>query len=67
MSDRTVNGYDPSEVVSALQKCIRRAEIDDALFWAAELERSGMGWVLWRSLRIITAEDVGPAWARAAA
>jgi replication-associated recombination protein RarA len=59
---RTVHDYDPREVVSALQKCIRRGDVDAALYWAAELERSGLGWWLWKRLRVIVTEDVGPAW-----
>lgn len=58
----TVNGHDASEVVSALQKCIRRGEIDDALHWAMELEMSGFALWCWKRLRIICSEDIGPAW-----
>ncbi|MBV9600720.1 MAG: hypothetical protein JOZ87_28230 [Chloroflexi bacterium] len=58
----TVNGHDALEVVSALQKTIRRGEIDNALHWAMELEDSGFGLWCWKRLRIICSEDVGPAW-----
>ena len=60
MSDlRTIGDYDAREVVSALQKCIRRNLDEDALFWAVQLERSGYGAWLWKRLRIIAMEDVG--------
>jgi replication-associated recombination protein RarA len=59
---RTVNGHSAWEVVSALQKAIRRGEMDDALYWATDLDLSGYGNWLWRRLRIICSEDVGPAW-----
>lgn len=58
----TVRGYDAAEVVSALQKCIRRGLDDDAIYWAVELERSGLGAWCWKRLRVITSEDVGLAW-----
>jgi replication-associated recombination protein RarA len=58
----TARGYDARELVSWLQKAIRRGEVDDALYVAAELERSGYGWWLWKRLRVIVTEDVGPAW-----
>src|SRR5271167_4664668 len=54
----TQNGYDLSEVVSALQKEIRRGNEREAMFWAMELvpryER-----YLWRRLLIIVHEDIG--------
>jgi replication-associated recombination protein RarA len=59
---RTRGGYLLSEVVSALQKEIRRGQLDNAVYWSAELDLSGYGEYLWRRLRIITSEDVGPAW-----
>ena len=58
----TVRGYDAREVVSALQKCIRRGLDDDAVYWAVELERSGLGAWCWKRLRVIVSEDVGLAW-----
>lgn len=58
---RTRNGYLLSEVVSALQKAIRRGELDEAAYWASELDLSGYSEYLWRRLRIICSEDVGPA------
>jgi replication-associated recombination protein RarA len=55
----TVNGYEWAEVVSAMQKCIRRGQEEDALYWATELDKSGYGQHVWRRLLIITSEDVG--------
>lgn len=55
----TVGGYDGSEVISALQKCIRRGQEKEALFWAVELYNSGYAEWCWKRLRIISSEDVG--------
>jgi hypothetical protein len=60
---RTKHNYDAYEVVSALQKCIRRGLEEDALYWAYELAKSdskSYSW-LWQRLKIIASEDVGPA------
>lgn len=61
---RTKHGYDAFEVVSALQKCIRRGMEEDALYWAYEMVKSDnknhYAW-LWQRLKIIASEDVGPA------
>lgn len=58
----TVNGHNGYEVVSALQKAIRRGEIDNAVYWAADLDLSGFSQWLWNRILLITSEDVGPAW-----
>jgi replication-associated recombination protein RarA len=55
----TVRGYDMKEVVSALQKAIRRSDDEAALFWAVELDRSGYGQYMWRRLLIMVSEDIG--------
>jgi hypothetical protein len=61
---RTKHNYDAFEVVSALQKCIRRGLEEDALYWAYELAESRnknySSW-LWTRLKVIACEDVGPA------
>ena len=61
---RTKHNYDAFEVVSALQKCIRRGLEEDALYWAYELAESPnknyYTW-LWARLKVIACEDVGPA------
>lgn len=56
---RTVNDYPADEVVSALQKTIRRADCDGAVFWVHELNLSGLGGWAWRRLFTICSEDVG--------
>ena len=66
----TRNGYEYGEVVSALQKCIRRGREREALAFAFELAEPGdegsqipgYGNGLWKRLRIICSEDIGPAW-----
>lgn len=58
----TRRGYELGEVVSALQKAVRRSEEERALFWALELEMSGYPTYAWRRLRIILSEDIGLAW-----
>jgi replication-associated recombination protein RarA len=58
---RTKHGYPLDEVTSALQKCIRRAQVDEAMYWAVEMNESGFGAYAWRRLIVICSEDVGPA------
>lgn len=58
---KTVGGYICEEVTSAMQKCIRRGMEEAALFWATELDLSGFGEYVWKRLKIIASEDVGPA------
>ncbi len=55
----TVNGYNYLEVVSTLQKAIRRGDEPRALFFATEVILSGKDEALWRRLKVITSEDVG--------
>ncbi len=55
---RTKNGYLLSEVASALQKAIRRADGRLAGWWAVEMHDSGYASYLWRRLFVISAEDV---------
>ena len=55
----TVGGYDFYEVLSALQKTIRRGEQDSALFWSTELYLSEYESHAWRRLLVIASEDVG--------
>ena len=57
----TVNGHALPEVVSALQKCIRRGLLDDALYWAVDMYLTGYDEYCWKRLRIMASEDVGPA------
>ena len=54
----TQNGYPLGEVISALQKDIRRSNEEEALYWAMELlPRFEM--YLWRRLLVICNEDIG--------
>lgn len=57
----TRGGFDAYEVVSALQKAIRRSNPEQAVFWAVELYESGYANWLWKRLRTICSEDIGPA------
>ena len=61
-ADLTYSGHRPDQVRSALQKAIRRGEVDNALHWLTKLTLSGEEWWAWRTLLVITSEDVGPAW-----
>jgi len=57
----TPNGYNPYEVASAMQKCIRRGLEYEAYWWAHELAINQMiAWV-WRRLLVIACEDIGMA------
>ena len=58
---KTKRGYEPFEVVSALQKAVRRSDPDAALYWSAELFKSGYAAWAWKRLKVIMTEDVGPA------
>lgn len=55
----TKKGYEGSEVISALQKCIRRGMAEEAIFWAVELYDSNYGEWCFKRLRIMSSEDVG--------
>jgi hypothetical protein len=56
----TQKGYQVSEVISALQKEIRRAKEREAVFWAYELCPQYEAY-LWRRLLVIVHEDIGVA------
>ncbi|MCR3907089.1 MAG: hypothetical protein NUK62_08715 [Tenericutes bacterium] len=53
----TPKGYDLHEVLSALQKEIRRGKEYEAVYWARELENP-FDKALWNRLRIIASEDI---------
>jgi replication-associated recombination protein RarA len=55
---QTQRGYDFHELLSALQKDIRRGNEYQATFWAVELE-SFNPTALWNRLRVIASEDIG--------
>jgi replication-associated recombination protein RarA len=59
-SPLTPRGYYLDEVISALQKEIRRGNEYNAVYWATKLE-SFNSRALWNRLRVIASEDVGVA------
>ncbi len=56
----TKHGYDHYELLSALQKSIRRGLEYEAVHFAVELEEFNPT-MLWNRLRLIACEDIGPA------
>jgi replication-associated recombination protein RarA len=54
----TLSGYKYGEVISAIQKEIRRSNERNALYWCMELEQN-FDKHLWSRLSIICAEDIG--------
>ncbi|MGD6805606.1 MAG: hypothetical protein ACQCN4_01435 [Candidatus Bathyarchaeia archaeon] len=56
----TKHGYDHYELLSALQKCIRRGMEYEAVHFAVELEEFNPT-MLWNRLKVIASEDIGPA------
>ena len=61
-----IGNYEWDEVVSSLQKMIRRGQEYEAAYWTYILHQSGFGQYLFRRLSIIACEDVGNAKAIAA-
>src|SRR4051794_30898083 len=57
---KTVGGYDYLEVLSGLQKAIRRGHEEHAMYWGLELSAT-FSKALWLRLRIIANEDVAAA------
>ena len=53
----TPHGHEAFEAISALQKAIRRGDVEGAAYFAWQLEAAGLGAWLWRRLRIIDSED----------
>ena len=62
---KTRNGYVADEVISALQKEIRRGRTEDAAYWAYEMIISALEEKLWNRLATIAVEDIGLAEPRA--
>ncbi len=54
----TISGYKADEVISALQKEIRRGKFEEASFFALELLESDLENKLWERLQVIAVEDV---------
>jgi hypothetical protein len=57
----TMRGYSPYDCVSAMQKAIRRSQVEQAVYWAMELFGSGHQTWMWNRLQEILSEDIGPA------
>lgn len=58
MGDRMMCGdYPLDEVVSCLQKAIRRGLKEEAMYWALEMSDHGYAAYLWRRLAVICVED----------
>ena len=57
MELHTIRNYKFSEVSSAMQKAIRRADTQLAGYWALELWASGFGNYVWKRLLTVSAED----------
>ncbi len=55
---KTENNYDFGEVLSSLQKEIRRGHEVEAMYWALELYEK-YGRALWTRLQVIVNEDIG--------
>ena len=56
----TPGGYNIFDVMSALQKCIRRGMEYEAYWWAHELIANKQATLVWRRLLTIACEDIGP-------
>jgi replication-associated recombination protein RarA len=58
---QTANGHPADEVISALQKAIRRGELEQAVLLAYEMYCTSpdLEEFLWTRLQVISAEDVG--------
>lgn len=55
----TRRGYQVHEVVSALQKAIRRSQVKEAVYWALEMHSSSHKSWCWNRLQTICSEDIG--------
>mmetsp|Transcript_40429 Transcript_40429/g.116221 ORF Transcript_40429/g.116221 Transcript_40429/m.116221 type:complete len:771 (-) Transcript_40429:38-2350(-) len=58
-SDHTKHFYPVDEVLSSLQKAVRRGHTSNAAFWAGELHVSGLSVIALKRLLIMAVEDVG--------
>ncbi|MHB0961101.1 MAG: AAA family ATPase [Pirellulaceae bacterium] len=58
---KTVHGYDPFEVISAIQKCIRRGLEREAMLWCLEMAHTSKAYYSWMlgRLQVIAHEDIG--------
>lgn len=60
----TVGGHELGDVVSALQKAIRRGQVDDAIYWVVDLDlgsQDGTSYAeyAWSRMLVMASEDVG--------
>lgn len=51
--------YPVDEAMSAIQKAVRRGLVEEAVFWARELNCSGLSRVLADRMLVLSVEDVG--------
>lgn len=58
-SSKTKNGFRVDEIISAIQKAVRRSDEEAALFFAYELCESNRWQYLFHRLKIISCEDIG--------
>ena len=60
-ASETINGFAADEIISCLQKSIRRAMVEEACQYAYELYVSGPVFLekMWRRLLTISVEDIG--------
>ena len=60
-ASKTLNGFAADEIISCLQKSIRRAMVEEACQYAYELYVSGPVFLekMWRRLLTISVEDIG--------
>lgn len=56
---KTKSGYRLDEVVSALQKAIRRGQEERAFYWSYEIIHGGYIGYFWRRISVICVEDIG--------
>lgn len=59
LPDTTIKGYATYEVLSAMQKEVRRGHEKEALYWALELAESGFFPLAASRLRVTAYEDIG--------
>lgn len=58
---KTHHGHELGDVVSALQKSVRRGLVDDAVYWGIEMELTEPSYVdyAWSRLLVMASEDIG--------
>lgn len=59
MGYTTINGYNTYDVMSALQKSVRRGIEEDAIYWAFEMAESNLINVALGRLKVMAHEDIG--------